>query len=147
MTMHRRPIGRGRILAVLGALVILVGCVLPWWTVGGRPGEITALSGNAFESTGILVFVAALATIALVTLPYTRDRPVPADRWQAYGLIALLGWLGFGYRIVDLLLSRAFSFAEPVEALTRSPGIWVTLIGLLILARATFVAYQGQRYG
>ncbi|HLE79213.1 MAG TPA: hypothetical protein VI687_02360, partial [Candidatus Limnocylindrales bacterium] len=94
MSSHRRPVGRARILAALGALVILVGCVLPWWTVGGADG-LPQLGGNAFDGMGIVVFVVALATIAFVTLPYAMDRPVGADRWPAYALLAGLGWLAF----------------------------------------------------
>ena len=67
--MHRRPLGRGRRLAAFAALIILVGCVLPWWQFGGGDGA-AAPTGNAFEGAGILVFFSALATIALVTLPY-----------------------------------------------------------------------------
>ena len=37
MTMHRRPVGRTRLLAAIGALVTLAGCFLPWWTRGGGP--------------------------------------------------------------------------------------------------------------
>ena len=42
MTMHRRPVGRSRLLAAIGALVALAGCFLPWWTVGGgeRPAAL-----------------------------------------------------------------------------------------------------------
>ncbi|HYN70557.1 MAG TPA: hypothetical protein VEX41_10155 [Candidatus Eisenbacteria bacterium] len=146
MTMHRRPVGRARLLAALGALVTLAGTVLPWWTVGGHAGELPASSGNAFESTGIIVFVAALATIALVTLPYATDRPMQADRWQAYALVAVVGSAAFAYRIFDLAMLRAFSFAEPVEALTRAPGVWVTTIGLIVIARATYDTYREPHY-
>ena len=76
--MHRRPLGRGRQLAALAAIVIVVACLLPWWGVGGGDG-LPALSGNAFEGSGILVFFAALAVIALLTLPYAAgDVPVAA---------------------------------------------------------------------
>jgi hypothetical protein len=138
MTMHRRPVGRHRMLAAVSAIVLLVGSVLPWWTVGGGPGELSQLSGNAFDSSGILVFVAALATIALVTLPYARERPVPADRWSTYAVIAGLAWLGFLYRLLDLLLAHAIQFDAPIDVVTRIPGLWVTAVGLILLARATY---------
>jgi hypothetical protein len=137
MTMHRRPVGRSRFLAALGALVALVGCFLPWWTVGGTNG-LPVLTGTGFESLGILVFAAAIATLALVTLPYASERPVPADRWSSYAIIAAVGWLGFGYRVVDLATIRAFSFDEPADLITRIPGLWLAGIGLVILARATY---------
>jgi hypothetical protein len=143
MSMHRRPLGRARALAALGAVVILAGCVLPWWTVGGGPGEITPRSGNAFESVGIVVFLGALATLALLTLPYARGRPVVGDRWTSYALIAALSWLAFLFRVVDLAVSHYFSFFhEPAEVVTRIPGLWITVIGLVILGRAAFDLWQ-----
>jgi hypothetical protein len=142
MTMHRRPVGRHRLLAAASAVLLLVGCVLPWWTVGGGPGELSQLSGNGFDSTGILVFVAALATIALVTLPYARERPVRADRWSSYAVIAGVAWLGFLYRLLDLLFSHALQFDAPAEVVTHIPGLWVTAIGLILLARSAYDMWQ-----
>ena len=146
MTMHRRPVGRARLLAALSAVVILAGCLLRWWLVGGSEG-LPALSGNAFDGFGIVVFVVALATIALVTLPYATDRPVGVDRWPAYALLAVVGWLAFAIRIVDLLALRAFQFDEPTDVFTRGPGLWVTGIGLAMLARAAYdLFHEPPRY-
>ncbi len=142
MSMHRRPVGRARITAAVGAVVTLVGCVLPWWTVGGGRNEMTPLSGNAFDSLGIVVFLAALATIALITLPYARERPVTADRWTSYAAIAVVAWLAFAYRLVDLFLQRALAFDQPADVFTRIPGLWVTAIGLVILARSAYDLWQ-----
>jgi hypothetical protein len=138
MTMHRRPVGRTRFLAAVGALLMLAGCFLPWWTRGGGTDELTTLSGTAFEGMGIVVFAAAIATLALVTLPYATERPVSIDRWSSYALIAAAGWLAFGYRILELGSINAFSFAEPADLITNIPGLWLVLIGLIVLARATY---------
>ncbi len=137
MTMHRRPLGRARLLAALAAIVVVAGCVLPWWSVGGTEG-LPAFGGNAFDGFGIMVFVVALATIALVTLPYATDRPVTADRWPAYAILAALGWIGFALRIIELISLRAFLFDQPTDVFTRGPGLWVTGIGLAMLARAAY---------
>jgi hypothetical protein len=142
MSMHRRPVGRARLTAALGAIVVLVGCVLPWWTVGGGPTEMTPLSGNAFDSLGIVVFLAALATIALIALPYATERPVNADRWTSYVAIAAVAWLAFLYRLIDLFLQHALAFDEPVDVLTRIPGLWVTAIGLVLLGRSAYDLWQ-----
>jgi hypothetical protein len=144
MTMHRRPVGRSRRLIAIGALVALVGCFLPWWTRGGVEG-LPAYAGTAFESMGILVFAAAIATLALVTLPFASERPVPADRWPSYALIGAVGWIGFAYRVIELAGERAFSFAEPADIVTRIPGLWLAGIGLLIMARATYEMLQEPR--
>ncbi len=137
MSVHRRPIGRARTLAALGAMVILVGSLLRWWRVGGGNG-LPELGGNAFDGMGIAVFVVALATIALVTLPYATDRPVTADRWPAYTILATVGWLAFLVRIIDLASLRALQFAGPVDVFTNGPGLWVTGLGLAMLARAAY---------
>ena len=134
--MHRRPVGRSRLLAAIGALVVLAGCFLPWWTVGGVDG-LPVRTGNAFDSLGILVFAAAIATLALVTLPYASERPVGADRWSSYVVISAVGWLGFAYRVIELGTSH-FRFTEPADVVTRIPGLWLAGIGLVILARATY---------
>jgi hypothetical protein len=144
MTMHRRPVGRSRVLAAIGALVALAGCFLPWWSVGGDNG-LPVLSGTGFEGLGILVFGAAIATLALVTLPYASERPVPADRWSSYAIVVGVGWLGFAYRIVELATMRALSFAEPADVVTRIPGLWLAGVGLVILSRATYEMLQEPR--
>ena len=144
MTMHRRPVGRSRRLAAIGALITLAGCFLPWWT-REVPAGLTPLSGTAFEGMGILVFAAAIATLALVTLPYASERPVAADRWTTYALIAAAGWLGFAFRVVELGSINAFSFNEPADIVTHIPGLWLCLIGLVILARATYEMLQEPR--
>ncbi len=141
MTMHRRPVGRARLLAAAGAVVVVGGCLVRWWSVGGQDG-LPALSGNGFDGFGILVFVVGLATIALVTLPYATDRPVGADRWPAYTILASAGGIAFAVRVVDLAVLRAFTFAEPVEVFTRGPGLWVTGIGLVMLARAAYGVFR-----
>jgi hypothetical protein len=138
MTMHRRPVGRTRLLAAIGGLVTLAGSFLPWWTRGGGPDELTKLSGTAFEGMGIVVFAAAIATLALVTLPYATERPVSIDRWSSYAIIAAVAWLAFAYRILELVSVNAFSFDEPAEVILNNPGLWLVAIGLSILARATY---------
>jgi hypothetical protein len=142
--MHRRPVSRTRRLAGLGALFTLVGCFLPWWTRGGGLG-LPQLSGTAFEGMGIVVFAAAIATLALLTLPYASERPVPADRWPSYALLTAIAWVAFAYRIVELASVRAFSFPEPANIVTSIPGLWVVGIGLAMLTRASYEMLQEPR--
>ena len=138
MTMHRRPVGRTRLLATIGGLVTLAGCFLPWWTRGGGPDQLTKLSGTAFEGMGIVVFAAAIATLALVTLPYATERPVSIDRWSSYAVIVAAAWLAFAYRILELGSVNAFGFDEPADVILNNPGLWLVGIGLVILSRATY---------
>ncbi len=137
--MHRRPLGRGRSLAAVAGVLLVIGCVLPWWKIGGSGTGITPLQGNGFEGSGIIVFLVGIASLALVALPYaTGDRPLAIDRWLSYLLLTIVGWIGLGIRFVALLLDGAFQFTEPVQVFTNGPGLWIAAVGLAILSRATY---------
>lgn len=134
--MHRRPLGRGRTLATVAGILIVPGCVLQWWQVGGTPG-VTPLSGNGLAGSGIVVFLVGIASLALVALPYAAgDRPVGLDRWLTFAILLGAGWIGFAWRLVELVFSDAFQFAEPADVVTHGPGIWVAGLGLIVLSRA-----------
>jgi hypothetical protein len=138
--MYRYPLGRGRWMATASAVVLLIGCVLPWFTAGGRVGDLGAITGNAFDGSGILVFLVALATLALVTLPYAAgDRPVGMDRWPPYLILLVVGVIGVLFRAVDLWNRGVLGLPD------RSPGLWLVGVGLLLLARATFEIAQAPR--
>jgi hypothetical protein len=51
------------------------------------------------------VFLIALATLALITLPYASDRPVSFDRWWAYAAFAVVGWIGLGLRMFNVIVT------------------------------------------
>lgn len=136
--MHRRPLGRGRTLAALSAPLMVIGCVLPWWQVGGSPG-IPVESGNGLAGSAILVFLVGAATLALVALPYAAgDRPVALDRWLAFAILAFAGWIGLAWRVAELALIGAFQFREPAQVFTNGPGVWIASLGLLVLSRAVY---------
>jgi hypothetical protein len=146
MTMHRRPLGRGRTLATLAGVLMIIGCVLPWWLVGGTPG-ITAESGNGLAGSGILVFLVGIATLALVALPYAAgDRPVGLDRWLSFALLAVAGWIGLAWRVVELAQLDAFQFRTPDQILTNGPGLWLAGIGLAMLSRASWAMSREPIY-
>lgn len=138
MTMHRRPLGMGRTLAVIGGILALVGCFLPWWRIE-VPGGLPPIQGNALEGSGIIVLLVSVATLLLVALPYAvGDRPTGVDRWEAYGFLAIVGWLGFGWHLVQLLQAGAFRFSEPTQVFTNGPGLWLAGIGLGVLSRGVY---------
>lgn len=125
--MNRRVLGRGRLLASSGAVVMLIGCLLPWWTAGGS--ALPARSGNGLEGAGILVFLAAVATLALVALPYAAgDRPVALDRPASFVATVVVGVVALALAVVQLLEPGGLGLPD------RSPGLWLAAIGLAIVA-------------
>ena len=141
MSLHRRSLGRGRWVAAVSAVVIVAGCVLPWFRAGGAEG-IPALEGNGFFGTGILAFLAALATLALVALPYAMgDRPVAVDRWWVYAALAVTAGLGLLLRSVGIALdSGGLGTMLP----DRAPGVWLAAAGVVGLAFATAELYGAR---
>ena len=114
--------------------------------MGGTPG-ITAQSGNGLAGSAILVFLVGIATLALVALPYAAgDRPVGLDRWLSFALLAVAGWIGFAWRIVELAIIGAFQFTAPAQILTNGPGLWLAALGLVILSRAAYVMTRESAY-
>jgi hypothetical protein len=123
----RQALGRGRLLIALGAIVTLAGTVPPWWTVGGT--VTPAYSGNAFEGTGILVFLAAIMLLSLIVLPFTRlDGHAGLDRPASYVLLTVLGIGGFALRALEINGMDALGLPN------RAPGLWLTGVGLAIIA-------------
>jgi hypothetical protein len=117
---------------------MVLGCVLPWWQVGGTPG-ITERAGNGFEGSGIVVFLVGIATLALVALPYAAgDRPLALDRWLSFAILAVAGWIALAWQVLQLALIGAFQFHEPAQVLTNGPGLWLAGIGLAVLSRAVY---------
>jgi hypothetical protein len=130
--MHRRPLGSGRRLALVGAIVVVIGSLLPWYTLGGD-GGLPPLVYRAFDGTGIVAFLAGLATLALVALPYAAgERPLAVDRGLAFGLLAVVAMLGIALWIPTILESPEGLLPD------RAYGFWITVVGAIILARAAY---------
>lgn len=139
--MHRRPLGAGRRLAALAALIIIVACFLPWWQSSGDLG-LTPIGSNAFDGAGALVFYAALAIIALLALPYAAgDVPVAIDRPLSFMIVTIVAWLALLIHTLGIAL-------RDVEALLpqRAYGLWLAALGLVILSRAVYEIGRERRH-
>jgi hypothetical protein len=137
--MHRRPLGRGRQLAALAAAIVIIGCLLPWWGFGGGDG-LPGRSGNAFDGSGIIVFYVALATVALLALPYAAgDVPVALDRSLTFVILVVIGWLALAIRVFDLWSLGALGLPD------RAPGLWIAALGLIVLSRAVYDIARERR--
>jgi hypothetical protein len=136
--MHRRPLGRGRILALVAAAIMLAACLLPWFAIGGE-ADLPTLEQRAFDGAGILVFVAALLTIALVALPYAAgDRPVAIDAWPAYLLLLAVAVAGL---VLWPLLGDRLEYPSGLLP-DQAPGYWLAIVGVVVLARAVFEIHE-----
>ena len=127
-----RQRSNGRRLSAVGAILIVLGALPAWWTLGGGAGGLPAITGNAFDSAGALGFFAALALLAILIAPDAVGEPLRFDWWPVHLALISLAALGFllaayGAAVTatgsDLSLSTVFS---P----TRAPGLWITLVGL-----------------
>ena len=138
--MHRRPLGAGRRLAALASIVIVGACFLPWWQTSGELG--LQLTGNAFGGSGILVFFAALAIIALLALPYAAgDVPVGLDRPLSFLIATVVGWLALVVRLVDLATANLDAVMPQ-----RAYGLWIAALGLILLSRAVYDIARERRH-
>ena len=127
-----RQRSNGRRLSAVGAILIVLGALPAWWTLGGGAGGLPAITGNAFDSSGALGFFAALALLAILIAPDAVGEPLRFDWWPVHLALISLATLGFllaayGAAVTatgsDISLSTVFS---P----TRAPGLWITLVGL-----------------
>jgi hypothetical protein len=135
--MHSRSLGGGRRLALLGAIVVIVGCLLPWYTVGGA-GSLPPEVYRAFTyPQGLVVLLAGLGTLALVALPYAMGpRPVALDRGLIFGVLAVASVVGVVLWIWAVL-------PAPQGLLpTGAYGYWLSAIGSIMLCRAAFEISQ-----
>jgi hypothetical protein len=144
MSIHRRTLGRGRWVAAIASLVLLVACVLPWYTAGGGTG-IPSVSGNAFEGAGIIVFLVSLATLALIALPYAAgDVPIGIDRWQSFAVLAAVGVAAYLLRLLGLVTSPAGPGSLTPD---RAPGLWLAGLALIALCWAAFDLFSVRHGG
>lgn len=127
--MNRRTIGRGRVIAGVGAVLTLIACFLPWLTAGTE-GGLPPISKNAFEGgISILVFLAAVGILALIALPYAAgDQPQAVDRPAAFVLLVSIGIAGFAIRLIQLVGAGTLGLPD------RALGLWLAAVGLAIMA-------------
>ena len=143
MTLHRRPLGRGRLVAAVSALAHprrLRPAVVP----GRRQRRDPADRGQrASPAPGILVFLAGLATLALVALPFAAgDRPVALDRWWAYAAVTAVAVVGLVLRVAGI---AAEGGGLEVMLPDRAPGLWLAAAGVVGLVFATAALYGELR--
>jgi hypothetical protein len=136
--------GGGRRLALIGAVILVIGCLLPWYTVGGGLNELpVALDGPSIlpqalkYPQGMIAMLAGLATLALLALPYaTGPRPLAVDRGLVFGILAVVA-------IVALVLWVVAVLPAPEGLLPMGAyGFWIAAVGAIVMGRAAFEISQ-----
>jgi hypothetical protein len=116
----RRGLGRGRSLVAVGAILAIISMPLAWQKAGGIVLDVETDWG--FSGSGLLMFIAAVAMLALIVLPYTTEtRQVALDRPAAYASLLALGMAGLVLAVNDLVGGEESYSLAPLDA----PGLWL----------------------
>jgi hypothetical protein len=145
--MNRSPIQRGRWIVTVGAIVIVGSCFLQWWQLGGGPNELSATSGTGIEGLGIVLFLAGVATLLLITLPYAAEAPIAIDRPISFVLLLGAAVVAYCLRAISMFQAGFLLYTgqtPPIQPL-RGPGFWLAAVGLIIFARGVFEFWEARR--
>jgi len=136
--MNQSSATRGHWLIAIGAIAVVGAAFLQWWQVGGGPGELPVRSDIGIsDGRVLLMFVAAVVTLLLVTLPFASERPIAIDHPLTY--LALLAAMVVGYvlRLVDLAQHAVLPW-PPQHGL----GVWLAAFAMALFARGIFEVYE-----
>jgi hypothetical protein len=140
--MHHTTATRGHWLIAIGAIVVVGACFLQWWQIGGGPGELPARTGIGIAEGRIfmLMFLPAVATVLLLTLPYAADRQIGIDHPLTYlGLwVVLFG--GYSWNLVSLAQRQIVPWPPQYGV-----GLWFSAVGLLFFARGVWEVFEESR--
>lgn len=99
---------------------------LPWLTVGGI--VLPPRTANGFEGASVVMFLAAVAMLAVIVLPYaTKSRQVAIDRSVVYLALLVVGIVGLAVQLIELI-STDGNRLGPADA----PGLWLSVVGMAI---------------
>ena len=122
----RRGLGRGRTLIAGGAVLAICSMPLAWLKVGGV--VLSAETASGFDGAGVLMFLAAVAMLAFIVLPYTmRGGRASLDRPIVYVVLQLAALAGLVAAIVKLLATEGSSLTP-----TDAPGLWLAIGGMAL---------------
>jgi hypothetical protein len=127
----RRGLGMGRLLVGIGSVLAILGAFLPWTYAGGEIGlpmqTEKALDGGA----GILMFIAAVALLALLILPYASPSGRSSlDRWVSFAILGGLMVVGTLLQLFQLFSSGTLKLLPLTDVL----GLWLGVAGTLLVA-------------
>jgi hypothetical protein len=139
--MYQNPASRGRWIVTIGAILVVGSCFLQWWQIGGDAGQLTKTTGSGFSSTtggAFPMFLAAVATLLLITLPFASEKPIAIDHPLSY--LLLLAIIGVGYGLCVAVLAQ-----KGLVPFQVGPGFWLAAVGILVMARGLFELFEERR--
>ena len=138
----------GRWIVSVGAVMLVVASFMQWWLLGGGKGELPAQSGIGIENgAGFLLFVAALATLLLIALPYAAEGPLAIDQPITYVVLLAVACLAYFVRSFTMYQGGLLMYTgqtPPVQPL-RGPGYWLAAVALIVFARGVFELWEARK--
>jgi hypothetical protein len=135
---------RGHWIVALGAIVVVGSTFLQWWQIGGGPDELAQNSGMGIsDGRTFLMFLIAVATLLLVTLPFASERPISIDHPLTYLGMFLAAVASYLWRAAQLITNQPQSLLPwPPQ---RGIGFWLAAAGLALLSRGVFEVFEERR--
>ena len=132
---------RGRWIVTLGAVVLVGSSLMQWWQIGGGVGELPAQSGVGISDGRVfLMFLAAVACLLLVTLPFASEKPIMIDHPMAYLALFAVALGAYVWRVVVLASGQLVPWPP-----NHGIGFWLAAAGLVVLARGVFELFEEGR--
>jgi hypothetical protein len=129
-----------RWILAIGSILVLGSCFLQWWQIGGGAAELPQNADIGISDGRVfLMFLVAVATLLLLTLPYAANRQMSIDGPISYLILLIVALAGFGLRA----LSLAQDVILPIPP-TRGLGFWIAALGLALMARGVWGLWQAR---
>jgi hypothetical protein len=130
--MSLRRIRLGELLALLGATLVIVSLLLPWYG-GSTLGTLTAW--DTFGAGLALLIAAACAALAVVASALTERStalPVSAAVWSV--VVGLIGLIAALVRVLE----------RPDHATSLGAGAWLALAGAIAIPLGAWLALRDE---
>ncbi len=130
--MNLRRLRAGELLALLGAILVIVALTRPWYENAG----VTLSAWATFGPAVVLITIAALGALALVATTVTERStafPVAVGVWSV--LLSLLGVIAAIVRVLE----------RPDGATALCAGAWLGLAGAILIFAGCWQAMRDER--
>jgi hypothetical protein len=141
--MHHTSATRGHWIIALGAVVVVGSTFLQWWQSGNGDGIVELKGIGISDGRTFLMFLACVATLLLVTLPFASERPVSVDHPLTYLGLFVAAVATYVWRVFELVTHQPQSLLPwPPQ---RGVGFWLAALGLALFSRGVFEVFEERR--